>query len=891
MANTSGVVGVLRALLTADTAQFDTSMRKAVVTTQTTTKAIGGLTKEVEKLTPQAERMVKSLGGERLLASANNLVAAVTRIGEAGGLAGGVAKLTEAQQRRVNAQVTEAIAKYRALGQTAPPEMLALAQATTKVAQATNTTVAPMAALSGSLSQANRLLGLFGASLSVGAVIGFTRSILQMGDEIVRVADQTGLTTEEVQRFQFIARQSGNTVEQIATALSFLQKNLGSTGATLDATRASVEKLGLNFDKLRVATPFEQMSQIAEAIGKIENPTARARAAFELFGRSGTALLPTLTAQFKALGDEAPIMSNQITRALDQAGDSLDKFQLQVKVWAAQSFNALSRGFDLLIKWDFQFLSSLEGWGAAVSETAAKIPGVGRALRALGLDAEGFRKQSQFFTDAANAQQLALDKMAEPAKRAAGGVAQFGDESEIAGNKAKAAAEKTSEYAKRLEMLAGLSAQAFGLDQIQAAQDMVDAIGGLSGVILMDADAQKRLNALLNEGIDAAQRNGQIVPLEWLRIEEATQANVGTLQDYLKLVGQLPEAMQAIPPPPELIPFKSELDTQRTIDLLTQNAPGSGIWKEAGGKIGTTLGGEITAKLKNAFEDIPHFLTSSVLHSGNFINGLKALGVSMADAIVEPLLKQFAMKIAGARIATAIAGGAGVAGAVSGTASAATAAVSGGAGAAAAGGGGLGASLAAFATNPWTIGIAAAVGGAFLLKRFFGRDEETKVNPLRDQFFAQFQSRFGGDQAGALAKAFSAAHTTADAADNAIRAVFRADKLASFRQAENRVLTMLQIGGLRGFQSFNMGGFVPPGVVQPAILHGPEWVIPQAEMNAMKAPTVPNVNINVHTHISAIDTQGVREFVESPGFLSPLGNAIERNTGFLATRIQRSRTK
>ena len=37
------------------------------------------------------------------------------------------------------------------------------------------------------------------------------------------------------------------------------------------------------------------------------------------------------------LGNAAPVMAHNTVLALDQAGDALDKFQLSVKVWAAES--------------------------------------------------------------------------------------------------------------------------------------------------------------------------------------------------------------------------------------------------------------------------------------------------------------------------------------------------------------------------------------------------------------------------------------------------------------------------------------------------------------------------------------------------------------------------
>jgi len=130
MAN-QAVVGVLRTLLTADTAQYESGMKKAAQTATQTGKVIGSIGEQIKRTNPQLERMVKAFQGDKLLYQANNLVAAVAKVG-------GAARLTEAEQRRVNAQVTVAIDKYRALGQQAPKAMLDLAQATRQTEVATS---------------------------------------------------------------------------------------------------------------------------------------------------------------------------------------------------------------------------------------------------------------------------------------------------------------------------------------------------------------------------------------------------------------------------------------------------------------------------------------------------------------------------------------------------------------------------------------------------------------------------------------------------------------------------------------------------------------------------------------------------------------------------------
>ena len=148
-----------------------------------------------------------------------------------------------------------------------------------------------------------------------------------------------------------------------------------------------------------------------------------------------------------------------------------------------------------------------------------------------------------------------------------------------------------------------------------------------------------------------------------------------------------------------------------------------------------------------------------------------------------------------------------------------------GIGGGAAGGAGLSGSLGflanpAFWTNPWTIGIGAAIGGFFLARKLFGHGEEKRVNDRKDKFFGQFVSMFGGKPYDATVKGFQKAHVSASATDTAIKGLYAAKKEGAWESAERRAINLLTIGGLRGIQFFNHGGFVMPGSVIPAVLHG-----------------------------------------------------------------------
>jgi hypothetical protein len=87
---------------------------------------------------------VNRLSGDKLLLGANNMTAAVARLGGATkdlttqeNILAGASKLTASEKARLNSQLTEAIAKYTALGHAAPSAMRELAAATKPVHEQT----------------------------------------------------------------------------------------------------------------------------------------------------------------------------------------------------------------------------------------------------------------------------------------------------------------------------------------------------------------------------------------------------------------------------------------------------------------------------------------------------------------------------------------------------------------------------------------------------------------------------------------------------------------------------------------------------------------------------------------------------------------------------------
>jgi hypothetical protein len=107
----------------ADFSAFKTAVGQAEITLKGLETGAGNVSKSIN-------RIADSFSGRKVVQEAEMATAAVLEMG-------GAAVLTEKEQARLNATLTEAIAKYRAIGKEAPADMVALAEATDKAAAST----------------------------------------------------------------------------------------------------------------------------------------------------------------------------------------------------------------------------------------------------------------------------------------------------------------------------------------------------------------------------------------------------------------------------------------------------------------------------------------------------------------------------------------------------------------------------------------------------------------------------------------------------------------------------------------------------------------------------------------------------------------------------------
>jgi hypothetical protein len=303
-------------------------------------------------------RMFLDFSGQKVIAEATKMARVFEEVG-------GAAGLTERELLRMGNTARDAIQKMVALGVEVPPGILKIAQAAAaanqpldKLAQGMSaagqqatasgrliagmsasgaeaarnfaTTTTAVQGFGASLSNANNLLRTFGIGLTVGAIVSFGREILEAGDQIQKMADQTGISTAEVQKLNYIAGQSGSSVQSLVGAVQNLQQQLGDNNS---GAAGAMARLHINAEAFNQLNTYQQMTTLGEAVRAIKDPTEQASVAAALFGKTWKEILPAIKSGMKEIGDQAPIMADETIKSLDRVGDALKAARQQAVTW------------------------------------------------------------------------------------------------------------------------------------------------------------------------------------------------------------------------------------------------------------------------------------------------------------------------------------------------------------------------------------------------------------------------------------------------------------------------------------------------------------------------------------------------------------------------------
>lgn len=259
---------------------------------------------ESVKVESALRRMADSFSGKKILSDATLAVKAVQDLG-------GVSKLTTQEQQRLNATVTEAIAKYKALGQAAPQSLLDIEKATKK-------STGVMSEMLGTLGKIGPAIGI---TFSIGAITGFAKSIGSFAGHMVDLQAQTKISTDRLQAFNLTGAGVGLTIDDIVTSADQLAKRVG--GGDQSAVSA-LDKLGIKAYEFTQLNLDDAMLLIDQRMVGVTNQFERARLLTDLFGRSGQQMGRLMDGALREIIEQAEKSGGIIDKDLIKKADEFD---------------------------------------------------------------------------------------------------------------------------------------------------------------------------------------------------------------------------------------------------------------------------------------------------------------------------------------------------------------------------------------------------------------------------------------------------------------------------------------------------------------------------------------------------------------------------------------
>lgn len=169
---------------------------------------------------------------------------------------------------------------------------------------------------------------------AIGVLAKLTKDAGEFADEMNTLASKTGLSTKELQEFQYASELIDVNVETLAGAL---KKTTSAMNSAKDGTGASAEAfktLGVEIKNAdgTLRDNNDVFNDSIRALGNIANETERDALAMQLFGKSATELNPLIEGGIDTL-DEMSKKANELGLILSQdAVDGANAFNDQLDI-------------------------------------------------------------------------------------------------------------------------------------------------------------------------------------------------------------------------------------------------------------------------------------------------------------------------------------------------------------------------------------------------------------------------------------------------------------------------------------------------------------------------------------------------------------------------------
>lgn len=172
----------------------------------------------------------------------------------------------------------------------------------------------------------------------VGALASSTMDMSKTADDLLTLSTQTGLTTDQLQEFEYASELMDVSTDTLQGSLVKLTNNMqtAATGTGSAAEAFKTLKVKVADSQGHLKNNYDVFLQTIDALGKMKNETERDALAMDIFGRSATDLNPLIEAgsgRLKELAEQAHevgyVVDNETLQSFGELDDAMQKLDKQ----------------------------------------------------------------------------------------------------------------------------------------------------------------------------------------------------------------------------------------------------------------------------------------------------------------------------------------------------------------------------------------------------------------------------------------------------------------------------------------------------------------------------------------------------------------------------------
>ena len=126
------------------------------------------------------------------------------------------------------------------------------------------------------------------------ATVGLVTKTANHADRLLDLADITGMSTDTIQEWQYVAGQAGVSTEFATRALERMTKRLPNIAKGSGPAAEAIEAMGINLDDFLAMSNEERFDLLVNKLAAIEDESDRNAKASAIFGRAWEDLAPVL---------------------------------------------------------------------------------------------------------------------------------------------------------------------------------------------------------------------------------------------------------------------------------------------------------------------------------------------------------------------------------------------------------------------------------------------------------------------------------------------------------------------------------------------------------------------------------------------------------------------